>query len=380
MIGRGIRMALALSALVPAVSAAQGHPRPGADVVNELRRHHHAGDWWRITTDDARYEARVVEIDAEGLASVTVARRAPPAPERIAWSAFVRIDLRKSHATRGAIQGMLLGMGAGFIPLANGNANSKQPGTYMLGGALAGYLVGGMLGGADVHERPLYVAPAPPAAPATPIVASRATSRAETGAFVQPGDSAIAAARDSAATDTATGAKPAIALPGSTPPGDRPAVASAPATAAKGAASPEITLACRRLSTHSLLRIDGGFGTFYGYASSIGPEGLGGLRVEMTRRSVPSPGALSWDRIDRVEVRGNNAGTGALHGALGLGAFTGLLGIPIGQVLTSNGNDGGAGRAGIVLECTAVGAGLGLVLGTAIGATTSGWHRVYQRR
>src|SRR5947207_1161965 len=198
-IGRGIRMALALSALVPAVSAAQGHPRPGADVVNDLRRHHHAGDWWRITTDDARYEARVVEIDAEGLASVTVARRAPPAPERIAWSAFVRIDLRKSHATRGAIQGMLLGMGAGFIPFANGNANSKQPGTYMLGGALAGYLVGGMLGGADVHERPLYVAPAPPAAPATPIVASRATSRAETGAFVQPGDSAIAAAPDSAA-------------------------------------------------------------------------------------------------------------------------------------------------------------------------------------
>ena len=36
--------------------------------------------------------------------------------------------------------------------------------------------------------------------------------------------------------------------------------------------------------------------------------------------------------------------------------------------------------AGIALECAAVGAGLGLVLGTAIGATTSGWHRVYQRR
>jgi hypothetical protein len=141
--------------------------------------------------------------------------------------------------------------------------------------------------------------------------------------------------------------------------------------------SKAIRKACQRISTKDLLRVDGDFGTFYGYASSIGPEGLGGLRVEVSRASVPSPGSVGWDRIERIEVRGGNAGRGAARGAAGFGLLAGLLGLPIGA-LASDSN--GSSMAGIVVACAAVGAGIGMVLGGAGGAMSSGWHLAYQRR
>jgi len=142
------------------------------------------------------------------------------------------------------------------------------------------------------------------------------------------------------------------------------------------APSAAIKRAYRRISTHDLLRITGDFGTFYGYASSIGPEGLGGLRVETRYPSVSLPGLLRWDRIDRLEVRGSNASRGALRGAVGLGLGTGFLGIPIGALASDNSD---ASMWGVVAACAGVGAGVGLLLGAVIGATGSGWHLVYQR-
>lgn len=341
MVARGILVALVWSALLPLSAAAQGHPAPTAEVVKQLRRSHHDRDWWRITTDSGRYEVRVRAIDAQGLSGLTAARKTPPAPDWIPWSSIVRIDVRKTHELRSQITWTILGMSAGFIPLANGNANSSQPRTYMLGGAIAGSYLGRYLGARNVHERALYVAPL--------------------------------AARPAVAVDTASVARselPPIA------PADSIAAVTPRSISTTATASPAIKSACRRISTQSLLRITGDFGLFHGYASSVGPEGLGGLRVETRYASVPSPGSLTWDRIDRLEVHGGNSGKGAVRGAIGMGLLTGFLSIPIGALASDNSD---ASMWGIVAGCAGIGAGIGSVFGGAIGATTSSWHSVYQR-
>jgi hypothetical protein len=365
-------MALALSALFPAATAAQDHPTPPAEVVKQLRRHHHRGDWWRITTDSTRYEVRVKQIDAEGLAGLTTRRKAPPAPERIAWGSIERIDLRKSHERRGQITWMILGLSAGFIPLANGHANSSQPKYYMLGGAALGAYLGGKLGAQNVHERALYIAPTSFLPPNVPVVAAHETAPPETASVTLPSGTPIAASHDSAPTDSAAIKTQAT----TTPSADSGDAVSPRATSPPATASAAIRRARRRLSTHDLLRITGDFGTFHGYAASIGPEGLGGLRVETSYPSVSLPGLLRWDRIDRLEVRGSNAQRGAMSGAIGLGAATGFLGIPVGALASDNSD---ASMWGVVAACAGVGAGVGLLLGAVIGATGSSWHVVYQR-
>ena len=82
---------------------------------------------------------------------------------------------------------------------------------------------------------------------------------------------------------------PAGALPESTPPSTPLAAVTAPVTSAALAASPAVATACQRISTRSLLKLDGDFGTFHGYASSVGPQGLGGLRQEARYPSVGPP-------------------------------------------------------------------------------------------
>ncbi len=378
MAARGILRALALSALFPLVSAAQMHPAPTADVVTRLRRHHHAGDWWRITTDSTRYEARVSAIDAQGLAGLTTRRSAPPTPERIAWGQIARIDLRKAPSLGRRITWGILGMSAGFIPLANGHANSNQPGYYLLAGATAGAVLGGYVSEENVHEQALYVAPTGSLPAIVPVVAARETARPETASVVLP-SGFVLAVPDTAATDTPAATTPASALPAPSPPTDASSAATAPATSPAAASSPAIERACRRISPQNLLRIDGDFGTFHGYASSIGPEGLGGLRVETRYPSVQPPRSLSWDRIDRIEMHGGNAGRGALSGALSLGAAAGLLGALLGAALGSNNSESGSVAAEFGVAAFGVGAGVGLLMGGAIGATISGWHLVYQR-
>jgi hypothetical protein len=336
-----ILVVIAWCALLPATIFAQGRPAPAAATVEHLRRHHHGGDWWRITTDSTRYEARVSAIDGVGLAGVKARHNTPPAPDRIDWGSIARIDRLESHKTRGHVRGVLLGLCAGFIPVATGSDSPPQ--LYMLVGGAAGYYLGGKLGEADVHEEPLYVAPTPPLSPVAPVVAA------------QPATTAVALPDDSIAAATAPKAPPA--------PRSRKE-------------SEAIDKACGRLSTTNLLRIEGDFGTFHGYAATIEPVGLSGLRVETTRPSVQLHGSLGWEHVDRIERHGNNAGRGAAIGGLWLGLVGGTLGFPIGA-LASDSN--GASMAGIVAACAGVGVATGMVLGAAGGAMTSGWHKVYER-
>jgi len=341
---RPIFIVIALSALLPATAIAEGRAAPPAATVEQLRRHHHGGDWWRITTDSARYEVRVGVIDGTGLAGVEARHKTPPAPDRIDWESIVRLDRLQSHKTRGHVRGTLLGLCAVFIPVANGGSNASL---YMFVGGAAGYYLGGKIGEADVHEEPLYVAPTPLLSPVAPLVVANEVAQPETASVLRPIQAITAA--------TAPEASPA------------------PRSHKESEA---IDKACGRLSATNLMRIEGNFGTFVGYAATIEPAGLSGLRVETTRRSVHSPGSLDWNRVDRIEVHGNNAGRGAARGAIWFGALGGLLGFPIGAVASDGGN---ASMAGVVAACAATGAGIGMVLGGAGGAMTSGWHKVYER-
>ena len=379
---RCILIALAMCSLFPVASAAQGHPTPSMDVVGRLRRHHHRGDWWRVTTDSTRFEVRVATIETGGLAGLTSRRRESPAPEQLEWRSIQRIDLRKAPRLGRRIIWGILGMSAGFIPLANGNDNGPQPGLFLLGGAVMGVVLGGHVSEDNVHEEALYVAPTLPKPPAATVASMPEAARSARAAILLPSGTVLSMSPGSAAIDSGTAptAANAVTMMSMSAPAEPPATVSPPASSPSAANTLAIERACRRLSTQQLLRIDGAFGTFHGYASSIRPEGLGGMRIETRYPSVQPPDPLTWDRISRVEVHGGNAGSGALRGALVLGGGAGLLGAMLGAALGSDSEAGaGASAAGAGLAAFGIGATVGAMMGGAIGATISGWHLVYRR-
>jgi hypothetical protein len=155
--------------------------------------------------------------------------------------------------------------------------------------------------------------------------------------------------------------------------------APVPATSAEFAATPAVASACKRISSANLLKLSGDFGTFHGYAASVGPQGLGGLRLESRYPSVRSPGALGWDRIDRVEVLGNSAGKAAIHGAIGVGALAGFVGLLAAAVVTVADVQSDYTGGVIIVGSVVAGAAAGAVLGASIGWTIPAWHLVYKR-
>jgi hypothetical protein len=245
-------------------------------------------------------------------------------------------------------------------------------------GGLLGAGIGAHAGAGNLHEGELYITPDPPMPRVVPVVAVRTTARPETASVVLPSGSVIAASRDSATTDTSLARASASALPESAPPAAPPAL-TVPATSAALAASPAVANACRRISTTSLLKLEGDFGTFHGYAASVGHEGLGGLRLESKYPSVRSPGALSWDRVDRVEVLGNTAGKAAATGAIGLGAMAGFIGLLAAAVITVADAPSDYTGGVIIVGSVVAGAAAGAALGGSIGWTIPAWHMVYQR-
>lgn len=380
MTARCILIALAMCSLFPVVSAAQGHPTPSMDVVGRLRRHHHRGDWWRVTTDSTRFEVRVATIETGGLAGLTSRRRESPAPEQLEWRSIQRIDLRKAPRLGRRIIWGILGMSAGFIPLANGNDNGPQPGLFLLGGAVMGVVLGGHVSEDNVHEEALYVAPTPPKPPAATVASMPEAARSARAAILLPSGTVLSMSPDSAAIDSGEAPTAANAVPMISAPAEPTATVSPLASSPSAANTLAIERACQRLSTRELLRIDGNFGTFQGYASSIRPEGLAGMRIETRYPSVQPPDPLTWDRISRIEVHGGSAGKGALRGALALGGGAGLLGVMLGAAFGSESESGaGVAAAEAGLAAFGVGAAVGAMMGGAIGATISGWHLVYRR-
>lgn len=376
MAARSTVIALALSAMWPAVSIAQGHSTPSPEAVEQMRGQHKSKDWLRITTDSTRYEVRVSVIDSQGLSGVTSAHKAPPAPQRIGWGSIVRIDTKKPHRTRGQLNGLLIGMGSGLIPAAYTSGDRAM---YMLLGGLVGCGIGRLASAGNLHDGELYVTPDPPLTPGSSVVSMHATARAESASVSPPSGPVVAASLDSAATDTSVTRPPASAQSESASHAAPAAAVTGPATSFALAASPAVASACRRISSTNLLKLNGDFGTFHGYAARVSPQGLGGLRLESRYPSVRSPGTLAWDRIDRVEVLGNTAGKAALHGAIGVGALAGFVGLLVAAVVTVADSPSDYTGGVIIVGSVVAGATVGAVLGASIGWTIPAWHLVYTR-
>jgi len=199
-------VALALLVFVAAPARAQsqgGFASPPPRVLEQLKRQHHRKDWLRVTTDSTRWELRARQIDDEGLSGIRARGSALPAPDRIAWSAISRIDVKDSRRHYGQVTGLLLG---GLVGVAGGGGG-------MAIGALSGMWVGGAVGGMVASEHPLYIAsPLAPAA-SRPVASSETPSPAaapDSTRSAAASDFVSATAAPESASTTATPARVAL--------------------------------------------------------------------------------------------------------------------------------------------------------------------------
>jgi len=207
------------------------------------------------------------------------------------------------------------------------------------GAGLGGWL-GGLYGDTQVHELPLYIsrtllAPAP-------IDSTR---------DVVPVAAPLALAAGSAA--------PAPGI-------------------ARGEPTPQVLDACRMIHPSSILRVRADFGMFEGTAERAEPEGLSGLRMSSLSGAAASTlGMVSWDRIELVDVKGNQAKSGAIAGALSLGALGGLVGLFAIPVAAAG--SGVEPSGWWILAGAGMGATAGAGIDAAVGAVTTSWRTVYRR-
>ena len=367
-----LALSLLLAAAPESPAIANGFTAPPPTMLEELRRRHRPGQVLRVTSGAERFEVRAQDLDARGLQGLTSRGRGAAPSDPFPWSRIERIDILTNRRTYGRVMGAILGgLGALVLPaIGNGYSTNPPPplGYWFLGGALAGGFAGDYLGSHNIRERPLYVAQLPASriaarvAPASPAVTDSIAVADSVGsrATVPP---------DAAAADTTRGPDNAAT----------PDVAPFDA----GAAGPDVRRALHRIDSGRLLRIEGAFGLFHGYASQANEAGLSGLRAEPTLESVSGLRALGWREIDRIDMRGGSPGQGALRGALVVGGTVGVLGALVGAAVDSMVGGSTYGQAGAMVAGGAIGLGIGgavgALFGAAIGAGVPSWHNVYQR-
>src|SRR5215470_8047173 len=96
LIRKGAIALLLMAASSHPAASGPSFPVPPPDVIQKLRHAHHRKDWLRITTADARYEARVSRIDNGGLAGLTPRGPWLAPPDPVPWAVIARIDRRTS--------------------------------------------------------------------------------------------------------------------------------------------------------------------------------------------------------------------------------------------------------------------------------------------
>lgn len=363
---RCVALVLALSATP--VTAAAPYAPPAPDALSALERHHNRHDWWRVTVDSARYEVRVRTVDAAGIAGLQPRHQSDLVPERIAWSEIARIDARKSHFRSKQVQGVIYGGIAGPVLAALGGLQDPLPVFAVFAGAGLGGWLGGLYGDTQVHELPLYIsrtllAPAP-----APMVAQASAAMTATDDSAQT--------RPTAVVSDSTSNLPLASAPGAAAPASAAPTASG---IARGEPSPKVLDACRVIRPSSLLRVHADFGLFEGHAERAEPEGLSGLSMSSVSGTAASTSDLiSWDRIERVEMHGNRARSGAISGAVTLGVLGGCVGLLAIAAVSVAGSSADA-NASWILAGAAAGAAGGAVIGAAIGSAMSRWRLVYQR-
>lgn len=141
--------------------------------------------------------------------------------------------------------------------------------------------------------------------------------------------------------------------------------------AAAGAQTPESTLSTR-INGQALIRVSGRWGS----RLLVQPRLSGGaLTYAATEPADSLASPLRLDSVERIQVRGSAAGTGALIGAIG--GLVGGMALSIGVTSTLC-NDGGCsnqagGTAGIAIVSTMGGA----LLGALIGSVSRKWQTIY---
>lgn len=334
--------AMVILGIVPAISceASPSFATPTPGLVESMNRQHHRGDWVRITTDSMRYEARVREIGAWGLSGISTRRGSPPAPESIPWSSVVRFDQVRSGYRVGQILGCAVLGSLGLPAVQSGEV--EVLGIVALG-AVAGTWLGGRIGGHWVGEHTLHVGLTVP--------------------------DSVPPVREAAGGPTA-------------PPASQASAPSGPAAQPVSWQfdSPRIERTVQRLRRNQLLRIRGPLGEFEGFVVRAGADGLHGLRPRGNEAGrTPWPRDIGWDRIGRIDRRGNSAGRGAVVGATPLA----VMGFVVGLAVGAGGGIGGSGSGtngdvlALGLIVAGVGGSVGAVLGGLIGCAIPRWHRVY---
>jgi len=151
---------------------------------------------------------------------------------------------------------------------------------------------------------------------------------------------------------------------------------SAPASATN--ADRAVLDACNRIGRNDLFRAYGSFGSFRGYADVAGPEGLESLRADRHGRrrgtDASPPQRISWDQIDRVEMRGGSAINGAMIGGATFGVFGALVGMAAVALSDGTASVGEGALLGAVYIAP-----VGIALGGLSGMAVRRWVGVYQR-
>jgi hypothetical protein len=332
-------LALSIAFLATPIDASAAYQPPSASLLNEIRRQHAPKDWWIVTTDSTRYVVQVGKIGDDALSRLKPGHGTKSAPDPLQWSSISRVDLRKSKFLSRRIQGVVLGaIVGGLLPVAFGAEGDPGTELGLLVGAAAGGWLGGLYGDQLTHEQTLYVSPS--------LVTPR-TSAAEV-----PADTSMAEAPADTSSDTLR-------------------VSTTVTT------TPAIRAACEQIDDDDLLRIHADFGTFEGFASGADSTGLSGLRARSAPGAEAFPALLSWDRVQTVEIRGNNGRHGAIKGGVTLGAIGAIGGMLAIFGASTSGNSSANPSASWVLEPAFIGAVAGAIIGGVTGSMKVVWRRVY---
>jgi hypothetical protein len=327
--------ALLLAGSPDSAAAPAGLSAPSSNMLFQLDKQNRGRPWLRVGTATARLELTAKRIDERGLRGLE-SRAAAPVPANLSWSEITRIDEVVTRRTQGRFLGTLvLGLAGAGLGNALG-APDHQGGKYALIGwatlGTVGRWLGGSYGERFQKERNWYVASTPPVVNTLPV---------ESPAPSEPESSSIAAT-----------VKPAV--------------------------SSHALDVARRIERHDVIRVEGDFGRFQGYAGLAGPDGLERLRGDR-KASGQWAGAIpkqpiAWDAIDEIHMRGGSGFRAGLAGALPFG----LLGAMLGAAVAGSGSSNASSAEGMAAGF-GIAAPIGFLVGAAMGAGVRRWVVVYRR-
>lgn len=311
---------------------------PSLNALFQFQKDNRGHPWLRITDESGRVERKVQRFDQIGLHGLS-AHHGSRSPGPLTWSHIQRID---EVVTRAGTWRTVGAVSAGIIGAAinvDEGAGMTLAGLAFFGGG--GAYLGDRFGSLFRSERNWYIAD--PTRRDVPEAVSRGV-----------------ASTSPPAADTLV-----IERDGRT---------AAPSASSADAA---ILRACNRIGRNEVFRARGSFGSFHGRAGIVGPEGLEELHAQRRGRGFGAEPLerITWDQIDRIEVRGGSALYGALGGGVAFATCGALLGMAL--IAVSQSTQASVGEGAIV--GAVITAPVGIVLGGLAGVAVRRWVTVYKR-